>query len=97
MKSMREFARDPANHLTAAQLILVTLCNGLGAAFWAWLSGDWGLVVFVTVFFAPLMWIGRPSRGWILARIVVAFIGGFAATFLRSVGQDRPPASWFGF
>jgi len=93
---LRDLRRNPASHLTPAQFGLVTLCNGLSATFWAWLSGDWGLVVFLTVCLTPLMWIGRPSRGTVVARIVVVFIGAFAATFLTSFGHDRPPAIWFG-
>lgn len=97
LELLREFARNPNNHLTTGQFVLVTLCNGLSAAFWARLNGDWGLVLFLTVCLAPLMWVGRPSRGTVIARIVAGFIGGFVATFLTSVGHDRPPASWFGF
>ena len=94
---LREFARSRNNHLTSAQFGLVTLCNGLSAAFWARLSGDWGLVVFMTVCLTPLMWVGRPSRGTVIARIVAVFISGFVATFLTSLGHNRPPANWFGY
>jgi hypothetical protein len=97
MGLLREFARNRNNHLTAQQFIAVTLCNGLSAAFWARLSGDWGLVVFMTVCLTPLMWVGRPSRGTVIARVVAMFIAGFVATFLTSLGDGRPPASWFGY